>query len=77
MTGGNFFAFPGVDGDRFDPVKGVLENEGGRFFGESKEELMGKKGILGRGPEIEKEGAAGLEQAMDFGGPFMAPTDEL
>ncbi len=38
---------------------------------------MGKKRILGRGPEIEKEGASGLEQAMDFGSPFMAPTDEL
>ncbi len=58
-------------------MKGVLENEGGRFFGKSEEELMGKKRILGRGPEIEKEGASGLEQAMDFGSPFMAPTDEL
>lgn len=77
VAGGNFFAFPGVDRDRFDPVKGVLENERGRFFGESEEELMGKKRILGRGSEIEKEGAAGLEQAMDFGSPFMAPTDEL
>lgn len=38
---------------------------------------MGKKGVLGRAPEIEKEGAAGLEQAMDFRSPLMAPTDEL
>jgi len=77
VAGGDFFAFARVDGDRFYPVKGVLENERGRFFGESEEELMGKKGILWRGPEIEKEGAAGLEQAMDFGSPFMAPADEL
>ena len=77
VTGGNFLALAGVDGDGFDPVKGVLENELRRGFGECKEEFVGKERVLWSGPDVEEERTVRFQKAVDFGGPFLAPLDEL
>ena len=50
MAGGNSFSFPGVDTDRLDPMKGILEDEVWLFSGEGEDELVREKWIFWRGP---------------------------
>lgn len=70
------FAVSGFDRDRFDPVKGVLEDEVRLAFGEGENELMREEGVGGRGTEIEEKGGPVRHHAVDFGGPFLTPLDE-
>ena len=71
------FARAGLDADRLDPVKGVLEMKKGIFSDECEEELVGKEGILGDGPDIQKKGAIFRHHPPNFGGPLAAPSEEI
>lgn len=74
VAGADLFTGACFDGDGFDPVEGVLEDEEA-LAAEGEEELVGEEGIAGGAADVEEEGAVGGEDAADFEGPFPAPGE--
>ena len=78
MPSGNWLATNRSHGDRFDPVKGVLQNKQGlESIGQSEDELMGEKGVGWRGTDVEEKRRVILHDALHFGCPCFAPSDEF
>ncbi len=77
MPGGDLLAVDGLDGNGFDPVEGVLEDEGNVVSSQGQQQLVREKRV-GRGSaDVEKEGAVFLEDALDGEGPGAAPGEVI
>jgi hypothetical protein len=70
MTNGNFVATTRFDSDRFDPVKGVLQNE---FVPQGDDNFMRQHRIAWRGANVEEERAVRFQQSFHFTAPFNGP----
>lgn len=78
MSGGNGFADGRSDGDRFDPVKRVLQNEQGlRPIGEREDELVGEEGIGWSGTDVEEKRRVIRHHALYFRCPGFAPGEKF
>lgn len=78
MPGGNGLAIHGGDGDRFDPVKGVLQNKQGfRSIGEGEDELVREQGIGWCGADVEEKRRVIRHHAFHLRGPCFAPSEEF
>lgn len=76
MTRRNLFAFSRLDRDRFDPVKGVLEDKIGLFFRQRENELVRHEGISRSCSDIEEKRSSGFEDTFDLCRPFLAPGEK-
>lgn len=78
MSCRNWLAASWSDGDRFHPVKGVLQNEQGlRSISEGEDELVGEKGIRWCGTDVEEKRCIIFHDAFHFCCPSFAPTQKL
>lgn len=74
VSGADLFACAGFDGDGFDPVEGVLQDEEVRGA-EGEEELVREEGAAGGATDVEEEGSVVSEDATNFCGPVGAPGE--
>jgi len=58
--------------DRFNPVKGVLQNKADIIF-QCNNQFMGDEGIGGTCPQVQEKGPILLENAFDLGCPSTRP----
>lgn len=72
VSGGNGVAGFGVDGDAFDPVKGVLQDE---LIPELQDKLMRHVGVFWGSTDVEEKRAVGPETAFHLGRPFERPVE--
>ncbi len=78
MSCGNGVTIHGSDGDRFHPVKGVLQNEQGLWaIGEGEDDLVGKEGIGWCGADVEEKRCVILHHALHFCCPGFAPNEKF
>lgn len=75
VTRANGLGVPRFDGDRFDPVKGVLKL---KKLGSSEveKELVREEGIAGSSSQIEEEGALRAQDSLHFACPVATPRQE-
>lgn len=78
MPSGNWIAIHGGDGDRFDPVKRVLQNEQGiQPIGEGENELVGEQWIRWCGTDVEEKRRVFRHHAVHLCGPRFAPSEKF
>ena len=77
MAGRNGFAPARLNADRFDPVKGILEDEIGCLPGNGEDELVWKKWIRWRAANVEKKRGLVGHEAVNLSRPLLAPSDEI
>src|SRR6185437_11799430 len=70
MAARNLLATLVRQGDRFDPVNGVLQDE---EFAEAQDQFVRQHRIGRRGAEIEKERSVRPKQAANLAGPTFTP----
>ena len=78
MPSGNWLATSRSDGDRFDPMKRILQNKQWlRPIGQGEDELMGEEWIRWCGTDVEKKRRVVFHHALHFGCPNFAPSEKF